>query len=301
MLPHFILLGAQKASSTYLAEALRAHPEIFMPADEVPSFEDPDYDRGGVEKLQKALEPGRGSRRVGFKRASLLARPECPARIAEHVPDAKLIAIVRNPIDRAVSSLFNLMHGGKAPVLPVDDALRQMMDDTLQRDWPMAEFVLEYGFYYKHLHRYLELFDREQLLILVHDDLRSGAPAVIRRMYEFLEVDAEFLPETLDRRPMAAPYSLTRLRILRTLQPLYSHLDDDGTRRYRKSGPFAAAVRMGSVALDRIVLKQVFRAKAPKPSPEIRRRLVVLYRDDVQSLEKLLGRDLASWLRTGEE
>lgn len=299
MLPNFIVLGAQKAGSTYLAEALRAHPNVFMPIGEVPAFEDPDYARGGVEKMRQKLTGAGGAKAVGIKRAALLAREECPARIAEHLPNAKLIAILRDPIDRAVSSLFNLMHGGKAPILRVDDAMTKILDGTMQRDWPMSQFVLEYGCYHEHLERYLRCFDRTQLLILLHDDLRHDATAVIRRMYEFLEVDREFQPQTLERRPMASPYSLRRLRILRMLKPMYSYLGDDDTRSYRKPGIAAASMRVFSGALDRVVLKPLFKAPAPKPSTEVRSRLLEYYNDDIIALQRMLDRDLSSWLRTG--
>lgn len=299
VMPNFIVLGAQKAGSTYLAEALRAHPDIFMPAEEVPAFEDPDYERGGIEKLQQKLAGAGGVAAVGIKRAALLAREECPLRIAEHIPDARLIAILRNPIDRAVSSLFNLMHGGKAPILPVDEALTMILDGTMQRGWPMSQLVLEYGLYQKHLDRYLEHFDRKQMLILLHDDLRADAIAVVRRMYEFLGVEAGYQPSTLQRRPMAAPYSLSRLRILRAMQPLHSTILDDGSRVYRKPGVVAASMRVLSGALDRVVLKPLFNAPAPKPSPDVRRRLLEYYSDDITALQRLLDRDLSSWLHAG--
>ncbi len=267
-----------------------------MPAAEVPCFEDPNYERGGVKKLRTLLEAGPSRKRTGVKRALWLSTRECPGRIAQHFPDAKLIAILRNPIDRAVSSLFQLMHGAKIPLLPADDALGQILDRSLQQDYPVADIVLEYGLYNQHIERYLEFFDRSQMLILLFDNLQKEPEAVSQSMYAFLEVDAAHRFAGSARRPMAAPYSHSRLRILRALLPTYSRLYGNGTRRAPRRGPLAPLLRGFAGGLDRFVLAPLLPAERPELTQTTRSRLVEYYRSDVTALSRLLDLDLTHWL-----
>lgn len=295
MLPDFIIIGAQKAGSTFLVEALRAHPDVYCARSEIACFEDPEYDCGGPARLEQMLERGRGAKVIGYKRATMLGRPECPARIAQHAPEARLIAILRNPVERAVSSLYNMMHGSKMPVLPVDDAMRRLLDGSLQRDYPVTQDVLDWGFYHQHLTRYLQHFDRSRLLVLLHDDLKTDALGVVQAMYRFLGADESFRPLTLHRRPMATPTSPARLKVTRLLQRMYMRTSEDGTRRYLRRGPQSPALRKLSIAVDRLVLGPLLERGRPPLGDDLRRQAEALYRDDVRNLERLLDRDLSGW------
>jgi hypothetical protein len=296
VLPDFLVIGAQKAGSTYLVNALREHPQVHMPADEVPCFEDPDYESGAVDRLNAALARPAGVQRLGIKRAALLTRPECPPRIAEHCPQADLIALLRNPIERAVSSLFNLMHATKVPIMDVNRAMAELLDGSMQAKAPAAGIVLEFGRYAQALERYLQHFDRRKILLLLFDDLKRDPNAVVRTMYQFLGVNESHEHRPVRRRPMASVYSPTRLRILQTLQPLYTRLDERGLRRYPRRGPATPALRSLTAAVDRLLLAPMFRAEPPTLAPEIRRRLIDYYQDDVFALAELMKRDLSHWL-----
>ena len=88
-LPRFLIIGAQKAGSTFLHETLRQHPSLFLPRYETPIFEDPFYQAGAVQsELGRILAPARPDQKPGIKRPDYLGRPECPARLARHRRDA---------------------------------------------------------------------------------------------------------------------------------------------------------------------------------------------------------------------
>lgn len=294
--PDFIVIGAQKAGSTFLSESLRRHPAIAMPGPELACFEDPEYAQHGIDRLTRTLDTLDPSGLRGFKRVALLARAECPARIARHCPEARLIAILRDPIERAVSSLFNLMHAAKLPLMDVNRALQQALDGTLTEASRAGQIVLEYGRYHEQLQRYLDHFDRSQMHIVLFDDLKRSPVELVREVFAFLGVEAGISIELPAGRPMAVPYSLARLRVLRALQPMFSRLEVDGTRRYLRRGPVAPILRTAAWGLDRLVLAPLFKADRPDVSPELRSRLCDYYRDDVAALEKLLDRDLSHWL-----
>jgi len=105
MLPDYIIIGAHKSASTFVHKCLMEHPDIYMPKDEIPFFEIPDYESSSLSELEKYFK-GRKEKRFGIKRPSYIGKPEVPARISNDLPDAKLIAVLRDPVDRAVSSYY---------------------------------------------------------------------------------------------------------------------------------------------------------------------------------------------------
>ena len=98
MLPDFVLIGGQKAGSTFVQEALRQHPAVFTPHGETPFFQDPDYTPNDLSPLERELQGARAGQRVGIKRPNYLGEPEVPPRLARDLPGVKLIAVLREPV-----------------------------------------------------------------------------------------------------------------------------------------------------------------------------------------------------------
>lgn len=296
MLPNCVLLGAQKAGSTFLHRCLGEHPDVFMPGREIDSFEDPHYREDALDRLASILKKGSGKRIVAIKRPDYLARPECPPRIARHCPSARLVVILRNPLDRAVSAYFHYVNYGFLPLRGAEEGIRAILEGRYASSFPAGGDILEYGFYHKHLSRYLELYRREQLHLCFHDDLARDSLAMVQGVYRFLEIDDSYAPRELGSRPMAVVYSLPRLRVRRLRNPLIYTYDEARVRIHRKRpGPLGRVVHRTVRALDNRVLKHVFTNRKPKLSPDLMSRLQELYRDDIEQLEKLSGRDLSGW------
>src|SRR5271166_1577090 len=115
-LPDFAIIGAGKSATTWLHMGLRKHPEIFLPENETPFFEDPYYCESDLRPLFSELRAARGYATVGIKRPNYLCTPGCADRLAKHIPRARLIAMLRNPVERAVSQYFHLVRSGRLPV-----------------------------------------------------------------------------------------------------------------------------------------------------------------------------------------
>jgi hypothetical protein len=302
MLPQFVVIGAQKSGSTFVLRALGEHPKVYMPPAEVRFFEDPDYGDGDPAPLEALFEDAPPGAVRGIKRPGYLARPEVAARIHRHVPDARLIAILRNPIDRAVSAYFHLMRTGFIPIRSLEDGLARILDGQYRSAHVKAAEIVEFGLYHEHLSRYLDLFDRQQLLVILFDDLRSRPHDAVRQAYRFIGVDDSHQPAALARdravNPNPGMYSLPRLRVNAVGASFRYRYDERRTRRWTRARrtPVQRAVTRAAETLDRHVLSRVFPADRPEPSPALRRRLVELYAPDVERLEALLDRSLAHWL-----
>jgi hypothetical protein len=208
-LPDFLILGAQKAGTTALYAYLRQHPDVTGPVWKEVSFFDRHWARG--DAWYRGNFPLRVRARgaaVGEASPSYLFHPLAPERVRALVPGARLIALLRNPVDRAFSHFQHEVALGREP-LSFEDALDredERMDGELERmradpryfsrAWWNHTYVAR-GRYAEQLERWLASFPREQLLVVVTDDLRDDADATYRRVLDFLGVQ----PRSLDAYP----------------------------------------------------------------------------------------------------
>jgi hypothetical protein len=208
-LPDFLVLGAQKAGTTALYEYLRRHPQITGPSWKEVSFFDRHWARG--ESWYRGNFPNLARTRaklVGEASPSYVFHPLAPQRVQEVVPEARLIVLVRNPVDRALSQYNHEVALGREP-LPFEEALdaeeerlrgeqERMAADPryFSREWWSHTYKAR-GRYAEQLERWLAVFPREQLLVLPSDDLGSDPARAHAQVLEFLGAS----PQRLDSYP----------------------------------------------------------------------------------------------------
>lgn len=295
MLPNFVVIGAQKAGSTFVQNCLAQSPDVYMRPGELPFFEDPDYDPHKLPRFEALFAPGQGKKAVGFKRPNYLSKPEVPPRLAKHLPHAKLIAVLRHPVERAFSAYFHYVQRSQLPVAPIQEGLRNLLEGRYNDSYPGSHEILEFGNYAKHFHRYLEHFDRNAIHVLLLDDIKADSMQAVRTICDFLDVQTQVSPESLNERPMAVPYSLPRVRILRALMPLSVRSSPDHSRIYPRGALGKLAGRCVAT-LDQAILAKLFKNEKPKLDPQLAQRLLDYYRPDILQLEQFLGRPLSKWL-----
>jgi hypothetical protein len=210
-LPDFLILGAQKAGTTALYAYLRWHPEITGPSFKEVSFFDRHYAKG--ERWYRAHMPVRRRSLVGEASPSYLFHPLAPERVAGMLPGARLIALLRNPVDRAFSHYQHEVALGREP-LSFEDAVDredERMQGELERmlrdpsyfslAWWNYTYIAR-GRYAEQLERWFAAFPREQLLVLFTEQLSADTAATYRRVLDFLGVtarDLETYPRIFDR------------------------------------------------------------------------------------------------------
>jgi sulfotransferase family protein len=208
-LPDFLVLGAQKAGTTALYEYLRRHPQITGPSWKEVSFFDRHWARG--ESWYRGNFPNLARTRgklVGEASPSYVFHALTPRRVQEVVPQARLIVLVRNPVDRALSQYNHEVALGREP-LPFEEALdaeeerlrgedERMAADPryFSREWWSHTYKAR-GRYAEQLERWLAVFPREQLLVLPSDDLGSDPARAHAQVLEFLGAS----PQRLDSYP----------------------------------------------------------------------------------------------------
>jgi sulfotransferase family protein len=208
-LPDFLIIGAQKAGTTALYAYLREHPQITGPSWKEVSFFDRHYGRG--EAWYRGNFPNTLRARgglVGEASPSYLFHPLAPERVAALVPEAKLVALVRNPVDRAFSHYQHEVALGREPrsfedALVAEDERLRGEEDRIVADpayFSHAWWNYTYrarGRYAEQLERWLAVFPREQLLVMPSEELLAEPEQAHGRVLEFLGAS----PHRLDAYP----------------------------------------------------------------------------------------------------
>ncbi len=298
-MPNFLIIGAARAGTTSLWYYLRQHPQIFMSAVKEPNFfgnkERRDYRGPGDQKWRynpPATQPRsyaslfdavRDERAIGEATPGYLHNRACAERIRARLPDVRLIAILRDPAERALSQYLYMRREGAETLTDFAQALDAEEQRTRENWSPMWRYA-DLGFYHLQLSHYLRIFDRQQIGIFYYEDLDSRPIELLQAMFRFLDVDPSFVPDVSTRHNKAGvPKSLPLLALLRKRSLVRPLLDPLLPERWRR--------KLFSMVHDRSLTR-------PSLRPELRRRLVDLYRSDLTSLQELLERDLSAWLRS---
>ena len=298
VLPDFVIIGAQKAGSTALMHHLRDHPELYLPSGETRYFRDPWYlfqDRSVLSKEVATNKPG--VLRRGIKCPDLLGLEEGPRRVVDALGRVQLIAVLREPVARAVSAYYWYMQWGYLPIAAPEIGFRRLLGGDYSDASPWAAEILEYGLYGKHLRRWLEVIPRENLLVLLDDALRGEPSQQLRATFEFLGVRTDAPLGGRHRNVNTGVYSLERLTFL---QRRHRHIvreipGFEGRYLQRPATPRGWAIDRSVAAVDRLLLARVFSNERPQLSTDLQKQLAQYYRADIADLERLLGRDLTHW------
>jgi len=294
-----VIVGAQRAASTYLTARLSSHPQVFLCPDEVPFFEHPFFDASPVSALEAALAGASRRQRAGIRRPDYLGRTECAANIHSLVPEALMIAILRDPVARAISAYFWYMQFGLLPIEDLDVGFEKILDHSVGSNFPRASEIVDFGLYGRHLTRYVNTFGRERVLVLLDTEVSHGS--ALPEVFRFLGVSESHDPGAVGRPRNAGVYDLRRIRVLRSRNrflPSWDRQSEYTYRPRRMRRPFAFVPNAAVVAFDRVLLAHLFRRPRPVLRPDLEERLRNLYSDDIPKVEALLGRELTSWRRS---
>lgn len=296
MLPNFLIIGAPKAGTTSLFYYLDAHPQVYLcPVKEVGFFwayganvqpQGPGKERlknrlvDDLERYQRLFEAVRDEKAIGEASVRYLNNPRSPGLIHQFIPNARLIVSLRQPAERAFSAFVHNRQDGVEPCSNFSEALAQERQGV--RDgWTQARY-LHNGFYAQSLKRYFALFQRQQLHISLFEDLKYQPEELMRSIFNFLEVDPTFRPDTSQKHNASG---LIRNPVLRILYARLSRLR--ATMR-----PWISPKLRHNIT--EWMLKD---AEKLHLSPELRAELTEFYRPEIEELQDLLQRDLSHWLK----
>ena len=297
--PDFVIIGAQKSASTFIHNWISEHPDAFMLHGEIPIFESPDYENSSMELFYKSFS-NCNEKIVGFKRPNYLGRSEVPERIYNNLPDAKLIAVLRNPIDRAISACYHNINYGFLPVENPDVLLNKIFKGEDIVGYPRANEIIEFGLYHKYLEMYQNYYESGKLLIVNHDDIKKDSRNEVKKIYSYLGIDSNFVAKSLKSRPQSVIYNLNRLRFLRLRNRIIYRYNSSRTRLTKRRGFILKIVRGLFDKFDSLVLSKIFKNEKDQISNDTLVLIQNAYKNDIQNLEKKYGLNLDTWKQNGD-
>jgi hypothetical protein len=286
--PNFFIVGAQKAGTTSLYFYLKEIPQVYMsPRKELYYFaphavQDDAWDviRDKKEYL-KLFENARGYIAVGEATPIYLWDPDAPKLIHQTVPHARIIIILRDPIERAYSNyLMKMKYSG----------MKSSFYDELMQDYKSQEklfgrsqLYVEFGMYYEQVKRYFDIFGREQVKVIIFEEFIQHPEQIVNEVLAFVGVNYKVTEIGEQYNPYSVPRSPLSVWIFSFFRWL----------RARNMKFYKILTLLPDLLVESLPEKILFKRKQkPKIEPKAVKFLQEIYRDDVIRLESLLGRSL---------
>ncbi|MGN6616906.1 MAG: sulfotransferase family protein [Ilyomonas sp.] len=287
--PNFFIVGAPKAGTTSLYHYLEQHPEIYMsPIKETNYFSRPEINSSGlfykkknewtIDQYAEQFEGLTTEKAIGEASVSYLFYPNVPYKIKQFNPDAKIIIMLRNPIDRGFSHYLMDRRVGFTNLSYEDIVYRKEFEKNNTRFF--YQQYVELGMYYSQIKRYLDIFSPEKVKILYFEDVIKDIEMVVKEVYKFLGVDDKFMAETEKK------FNTFQSAKSPLIAKLYAQ------KRIRKV--IKRLVGIGGEALMKRFLFS--RENKPVMSPNLKRELIDIYKADVLKTGELLNKDLSNWI-----
>ena len=307
--PDFFIVGSPKTGTTSLYQMLRAHPQIYMPALKEPRFLAGDMrpvpkhasgpDESGyprtMEEYLALFEEATPQQRVGEASTFYLWSRTAAERIADLQPDARIIAILREPASLLRSMHLMLLGWGVEgerdlrKALSLEAARREGRHVPRHSPRPQLLLYSDHVRYVEQLGRFRARFPSEQILVLIYDDFRRDNEGTVRRVLGFLDVDAEA--------PVALAQSNVTQRATRSPQGKYLMQSLMGGQGRLARSAKATIKALTSQRLRYRAGKQVrdlVRTELPPADEQLMLELRRRYKPEVQAVSDHLERDLVS-------
>jgi sulfotransferase family protein len=288
--PNLFIVGAPKSGTTSLYWYIHDHPDVFMSDMKEPMYFSSDvyrgprnrFDYGPDEDQYLALFAGASDEKyVGEASTHYLAAPPTPARIHDFQPEARIVCILRDPIEMAYA-----WHGERVyrSVEPREPFSLELLNTDRGRKY------LEIGCYGTQLTRYFGTFGRERVKVIIFEDFAAKTAAEFRGVLEFLEIDPDYQPDTFEARNSVTAKSR-----------LVPWLHSRPARRAASVLRGVGGERLATGVSKTLRALPVVNSRKPRPplQPAVRQRLLDVYAGEIERAGELLGRDLtALWLKT---
>lgn len=297
--PNFFIVGAARSGTTSLDLYLSQHPEIFITLKKETHFfaheQLPERYKGpGDERMNRLLirdegqyaklfaETGR-AKAIGEASAFYLCYPSSADLIAQTVPDAKIIMVLREPVARTYSAYMFLLRDGRE-TLGFEEGM-SLEEERKAGDFEPMWWYRELSLYYNQVKHYLDVFGPHRVKVLLYEELFTNPEQVLPDVFGFLGVKEDVSIDT------SVHYNVSgspKSRKLYTMLNNFMFNPNSFEQRIKTLVP----QRLRTVWASRLI------GAVTKPiplEPEIKEQLKVYYAEDVGKLEDLLQRDLLCW------
>lgn len=294
--PDTFIVGAPKCATTSMYYYLKQHPDVFMSVPKEPLYFGSDLSSHRIktrnfEEYRSFFEGADDAERVGEASPWYLYSTRAAREIHDFNPEARIVILLRHPVDAMHALHSQNLYSGNETVedfrkaLRLEDRRKRGREIPVSTHFPDALFYREVYRYPPQVRRYLEVFDRERVKILLLDDLKHDARACYRELLDFLGLRAVD-PPRFEPHNRNCRFKSDLLRGL--VQRLPGHTKET-LRNLFSVRPWVDLWKV----LEPMLVEHRSR---PSLDPDFRRELLDDFREDIRSLSRLIRRDLSDWL-----
>lgn len=288
--PNFFIVGAARSGTTALWIYLNQHPAIFLPEgwdNKEPAYFCNHYGMNDWPEYLKLFSKATDRQVIGEASTAYLAAPESASLIHDKYPDAKIIVMLRNPVERAYSLYRWMVSHGYEWVYPFENALDVEISRKDDKQFFLSNPENFYNYMYFHsglyseqLKRYYNVFPERQVKVCLLDDMKEKPVETVQDIFAFLGVDDKLVPEikvhnSAELRPVSASIHFA----IKSFRWKHRH-----TRLDTAAGVFSW------LNLEMLGLKW------PRLDQSTRNSLQERYRSNILETQRLIHRDLSHWL-----
>ncbi|SHE60207.1 Sulfotransferase domain-containing protein [Psychroflexus salarius] len=294
--PNTFLIGVQKAATTSIYNWLSQHPEVCAPIamKDISFFTRPMfYKEKGIDYLLKHYENCQEDQKIKLQGSvHYIFFEDALKRIKLFNPDAKFVLILRQPMERAISS-FLYARKFNYEKLNFEDALEAEKDRMLTDDLKIKSecTYINHGFYASQINRFLKHFSKDQLKVILYDDLKTEPEKTIKGIFKFLSINSNFTP-VFNKHNKTGSVKSKFLQSFLLGENKIKKTIVNKILPYVLSEEKKAKIRWKIIHLNTsnkkedIVINQ-----------DVVEKYNALFKDDILELEKLLNRDLSNWIK----
>ena len=293
--PTFIIIGAMKAATTSLYTYLKQHPDVFMTTIKEPMFFNNFQKKNNfkvhgrktkkittLEQYYSLFDAVKNEKAIGEASPAYISNKDCPNLIQQHLPDTKIIAVLRQPVARAYSNFLHARRADREPIIDFE-AVFNKEAERKAKNWSPLYHYKDKGYYAEQLERYFTLFPKENIKVLLFEDLAKNPIKITQEVFKFLNIDSSFIPDTSKKANVSGtPKGIFGWIIMKL--------------RYYNLIP---NIQFSNYLPD-FMIKFIFNSAYKKANPlsaDLNKRLTLTYyKEDILKLEKLIGKNLQHWL-----
>ncbi len=283
----FIGIGLERSATTWIFECIKEHRQICCSKyKEVKFFsqktqfegEDDKYSRG-LKYYQSYFKHCQSNQIKGEFSPHYFFEKKSADRIKKHFSNVKLILCLRNPIDRIYSFYWYEKTRGKIPY--------NSFEETINSE--KFSYLIKEGYYFEYLQYYLRLFPKENILILLYEDIAKNPIKFLQTIFKFLKVDPNFIPsktsQFINNPDTKNKFQLFIAKILLKIKKLL-------TKSNLGRSFINFMERIGFENFVNIVLEKKKNKKSPRPpiKPKTKKYLQNLYQEDFNKVKKIIDR-----------
>ena len=293
--PNFIVIGAMKSATTSLYTYLKQHPEIFMTKVKEPMFfnnfqQENNYKILGskskkpttLEEYLAMFKDAKNEKAIGEASPAYIYNLKAPQLIKEHLPNVKIIAILRHPTDRAYSNYLHTKRADRENAATFQEAI-ELENKRIEDNWSPLYHYIEKGYYSVQLKRYYQLFPQENIRVYLFEDVVSNTKETLKDIFKFLEVDENVEVDTSKKANVSGIPSGVFGFVLKKM------------RYYNLMSKFVISDYLPKFIME-LISRSIYKP-TKKLDKNLRRDITEkYYKEEIHTLEKLIKKDLNSWL-----